>query len=125
MCVEHAAAPKLKKLAHAHDICRRYPAGSQAPHRDSLATRRLTQVSGRGDLAGPTHCVGSHVGRRFVFNDGEDTDDDGERAEMMFTGAVVKDPEWGFLAVCDSDGLQWRRIPKPEEADAAIVLRRL
>lgn len=59
------------------------------------------------------------VGHRFLFNGGADTDDNGEPAEIVFTGIVVKDPKWGYLALCDPDGLHWRRIPRAQQADAA------
>ena len=48
------------------------------------------------------------VGRRFSFNGGEDVDENGKPADVMFGGLVVKDPQWGYLAVADENGVYWR-----------------
>jgi hypothetical protein len=48
------------------------------------------------------------VGKRFIFNGGADEDDNGQPADIMFRGIVVKDPEWGYLAEEDADGIFWR-----------------
>ena len=48
------------------------------------------------------------VGKQFVFNGGEDTNEDGKPADIMFNGRVVKDLQWGYLAVSDEHGVYWR-----------------
>lgn len=48
------------------------------------------------------------IGMQFSFNGGDDTDDDGQSADIMFDGTIVKDDEWGYLAVADSKGAYWR-----------------
>lgn len=50
------------------------------------------------------------VGQRFLFNGGADTTEEGQPAEIVFDGIVVKDPVWGYLAVTDADGLRWRMV---------------
>jgi hypothetical protein len=46
------------------------------------------------------------VGRRFTFF-ADDADDKGEPDDIMFNGVVVKDEQWGYLAVADSE-IYWR-----------------
>jgi hypothetical protein len=48
------------------------------------------------------------VGMQFVFNGGEDTDEDGKPADIMFNGVVVKDSRWGYLAIEGDHGVYWR-----------------
>lgn len=48
------------------------------------------------------------VGMRFSFNGGVDEDESGRPADIMFDGTIVKDDEWGYLAVADSKGIYWR-----------------
>jgi hypothetical protein len=48
------------------------------------------------------------VGKQFVFNGGADTDEDGRPADIMFNGSVIKDSQWGYLAISDEHGLYWR-----------------
>jgi hypothetical protein len=48
------------------------------------------------------------VGMKFIFNGGEDSDENGNPADIMFNGFVVKDSRWGYLAVSDEDGVYWR-----------------
>ena len=52
--------------------------------------------------------LASAVGRRFTFNGGEDMDQVGRTSDIMFNGVVVHDPEWGYLAKADEDGVYWR-----------------
>jgi hypothetical protein len=48
------------------------------------------------------------IGMRFSFNGGDDTDENGQAADIMFDGTIVKDDKWGYLAVADSTGVYWR-----------------
>ena len=48
------------------------------------------------------------VGRCFTFNGGSDVNENGEPSDIMFSGVIVKDPEWGYLAVSDAAGIYWR-----------------
>jgi hypothetical protein len=48
------------------------------------------------------------VGMRFSFNGGPDRDVNGQAADIMFNGTIVKDDEWGYLAVADDHGVYWR-----------------
>jgi hypothetical protein len=48
------------------------------------------------------------VGMRFSFNGGSDTDENGQAADIMFDGTIIKDDKWGYLAVADSKGVYWR-----------------
>ncbi|WP_223786815.1 hypothetical protein [Marinicella meishanensis] len=48
------------------------------------------------------------VGMRFSFNGGADEDENGQPADIMFHGTVVKDDQWGYLAVADGKGIYWR-----------------
>jgi hypothetical protein len=48
------------------------------------------------------------IGMQFSFNGGADTDENGQAADIMFDGTIVKDAEWGYLAVADSKGVYWR-----------------
>jgi hypothetical protein len=45
---------------------------------------------------------------QFSFNGGADADENGQAADIMFDGTIVKDDEWGYLAVADSKGVYWR-----------------
>ena len=47
------------------------------------------------------------VGRRFTFFM-DDGNEQGEPDDIMFSGVVVKDPEWGYLALADSNEVYWR-----------------
>ena len=49
----------------------------------------------------------SAVGRRFTFYM-DDGNERGEPDDIMFNGVVVKDPEWGYLALADNDEVYWR-----------------
>jgi hypothetical protein len=59
------------------------------------------------------------VGKRFLFNGGADTTENGESAEIVFHSVVSRDPVWGYLAVCDSNGLHWRVVQHAEQTVAA------
>jgi hypothetical protein len=48
------------------------------------------------------------VGMRLIFNGGEDTNEAGEPAEILFKGVVIKDEKWGYLAMPDEKGIYWR-----------------
>jgi len=49
------------------------------------------------------------VGRRFLFNGGDDGDQEGYLAEILCRGTIVDDSKWGYLAECDDNGYFWRR----------------
>ena len=48
------------------------------------------------------------IGIRFSFNGGADADENGQDADIMFDGTIVKDDRWGYLAVADGKGVYWR-----------------
>ena len=48
------------------------------------------------------------IGMRFSFNGGADRDENGQAADIMFDGTIVKDDYWGYLAVADDKGVYWR-----------------
>lgn len=48
------------------------------------------------------------IGMQFSFNGGDDTDANGQPADIMFDGTIVKDDRWGYVAVPDSNGIHWR-----------------
>lgn len=48
------------------------------------------------------------IGMRFSFNGGDDEDENGQPADIMFDGTIVKDEKWGWLAVADGKGVYWR-----------------
>ena len=56
------------------------------------------------------------VGRRFLFNAGADTNENGELAEIIFYGVVAKTPEWGYLALCEPRTLRWRVMSEAEQS---------
>ncbi|KPN08910.1 hypothetical protein [Xanthomonas arboricola] len=70
----------------------------------------LTQGS-MEDLASLGLTIEQAVGMRFSFNGGDDLDEHGEPADIMFDGMIEKSDRWGYLAVSDSRGIYWRRKP--------------
>jgi len=48
------------------------------------------------------------VGEEFLFSGGADEDDNGQPADIVFRGMVVKHPAWGYLAQADAAGIFWR-----------------
>jgi hypothetical protein len=60
------------------------------------------------DLARLGLTLDEAVGKEFLFNGGADEDDNGQPADIMFRGTVIKDPAWGYLAQADADGIFWR-----------------
>jgi hypothetical protein len=47
------------------------------------------------------------VGMRFTFFM-DDADENGNPDDIMFNGVVAHDPEYGYLAIMDEDGVYWR-----------------
>ena len=59
------------------------------------------------DLAKLGLTLESAVGRRFTFVM-DDADKNGNPDDIMFNGIIILDPEWGYLAFADEDGVYWR-----------------
>jgi hypothetical protein len=59
------------------------------------------------DLAKLGLTLESAIGKRFTFMM-DDADDNGNPDDIMFNGVVIHDPEWGYLALADEDGVYWR-----------------
>lgn len=59
------------------------------------------------DLAKLGLTLADAVGMRFTFVQ-DDADEHGNPDDIMFNGIVVFDPEWGYLAFADEDGVYWR-----------------
>jgi hypothetical protein len=57
------------------------------------------------------------VGKRFTFVQ-RDADEDGNPDDIMFNGVVVHDPEWGYLAYADEQGVFWRSQLRQSAGDA-------
>jgi hypothetical protein len=68
---------------------------------------RLTDGS-YADLRRLGLTVEQAVGTQFLFNSGEDEDDSGNPADLVFTGSIVKDEQWGYLAIAEADSFSWR-----------------
>lgn len=49
------------------------------------------------------------VGMQFTFNGGDDADEEGHPAEILFEGAIEKDEKWGCLAIMRNGSVYWRR----------------
>ena len=74
----------------------------------TLGTFRLTNGSFEDlDKIGLT--VDAAVGKRFLFNGGDDTDEDGMLADVCFVGTIINDPTFGYLAKVAESGIFWRR----------------
>jgi hypothetical protein len=59
------------------------------------------------DLAKLGLTLDQAVGRRFAFAQ-PDTNDKGELDAWYFTGTIVKDAKFGYIAVADSRGVIWK-----------------
>ena len=69
------------------------------------------------DLAKLGLTLAEAMGRRFTFVQG-DADEHGNPDDIMFNGVVVHDPEWGYLAYADEQGVFWRSQLRPSAGDA-------
>ena len=51
------------------------------------------------------------VGMHFIFNSGLDENEAGEPADILFTGIVVEDEQWGYIAIPDDENaFFWRAV---------------
>ncbi len=68
----------------------------------------LERVGSIADLKKLGLTLEQAVGKRFTFNGGADSNEQGEPADIMCSGVIMKDSKWGYLAVLDASGFYWR-----------------
>jgi hypothetical protein len=67
----------------------------------------LNGLGSIGDLAKLGLSLEAAVGKRFIFFS-PDLDDAGRPDDIMFSGVVIYDDTYGYVASQDSDGFYWR-----------------